>query len=148
MGLLSTGQVFTQEWIDGLKAIPTQFMTATLKIALPQARAIYDPATNSYNVPPETVVYTGSARVTARRAALQQPLRENPTITQAVQFQIPIEGNDFDLRNNFSVTVQDSPLNPWLLKYAYRVHEFVDSSNPIERTFWCIVDQEVVYPNG
>ncbi len=120
-------------------------MAATIQIALPDGKPVYDPDTNTYSLPPETVVYAGKARVTPRRAALQQPLRENPTITQAVQFQIPIDdGISFDLRTNYKVTVVSAPLNPTLLKYSYVVHEIADSSNPIERTFWCIVDEEVV----
>lgn len=137
--------MFTQEWVDGLKEIPKRFMAATIQIVLPGSDPVYDPDTDSYVVPDPTVLYEGPARITPRRSALPQPLRDNPTVTQTVQFQIPIDtGNDFDLRNNHRVIVTDSPLNRWLENYTYTVWEIVDSSNPIERTFWCIVDQEVV----
>lgn len=142
MGLLNQGTVFTQEWVDGLKAIPAQFMPCSIQIAEEAETPLWDEQTRTYIVN-RPVLYSGPARVTPRRGALQQPLRENPTIIQHVQFQIPIDEYDFDLRNNCLVLVQSSPLNPRLLNYAYRVNELVDSGNPIEYTFWCIVDQEV-----
>lgn len=144
MGLLSTSVVFNQAWVDGLKAVPAKFMNVTIDIHDGNAVATWNPATLSYDVTGGALLYSGPARVTPRRGALSQPLRENPTVTQHVQFQIPIDRYDFDLRNKCSVVVTDSPLNPTLLSYAYRVHEIVDSGNPIEYTFWCIVDQEVV----
>lgn len=144
VGLLNTSSVFTQEFIDGLKAIPAKFMSATVKISRRDAQPQWDPETGTYTTPSDTVLYEGPARVTPRRAALQQPIRENPTVIQNVQFQIPIDGYDFDLRTNCLVTVTNAPLNPTLTKYAYRVHEIVDSSNPIEYTFWCVVDEEVI----
>jgi hypothetical protein len=144
MGLLSAGPVFTQEWVDGLKAIPAKFMPCTIRIYRQTVAPVWNPEITGYSPAVEEDLYVGAARVTPRRGALNKPLRENPTVTQTVQFQIPIDGYDFDLRNDCIVQVISSPLNEVLTDYSYRVHEVVDSGNPIEYTFWCIVDQEVV----
>src|SRR5690606_33932916 len=98
MGLLSTGGVFTTEFIDNLKAIPAKFMSATVKISRRDAQTQSDAETGSYTAPTDTVLYEGAARVTPRRAAIQQPIREHPTVIQNVQLQIPIDGYDFDLQ--------------------------------------------------
>jgi hypothetical protein len=66
------------------------------------------------------------------------------TTAQTVLFSIPVTENDLDLRTDLLADVTVSPLNPDLVHYQYTIAQIMDSSNPIERTFFCTVNQEVV----
>ena len=48
-----------------------------------------------------------------------------------------------DVRPKHRVRVIECEKNPVLESYEYVVFEVVDSSNPVEQTFWARVDQEV-----
>lgn len=136
---------FTPEWVNGLKHVPEAYMdSATIQITEEGAgEPVY--LDGQWTAPPPVIIYDGPARVTPRRTALQHPIPGNTTNTQVVQFQIPIDDVDFDLRPKMhNVTVTACANNPRLLNYLFTVSEVVDSSAPIEYTFWCAVDQNLV----
>jgi hypothetical protein len=148
MGLLSqfyTGQLFTQAWVDALKGTPEQGMVATIELYEPNTgEALYDEETGEYVSEP-TILYTGKARVQPMRSARQGGVQGNDSYSQVVQFQIPIDqGKLIDIRPKHRVKVTAAPLNPMLTKYLYAVSEVLDSSNPLERTFYATVNLETV----
>lgn len=148
MGLLNahyTGQLFTQAWVNAIKGTPEKGMTATIKLYDPTITdAVYDPATNTY-VNTTEPLYEGKARVQPLRSSRQINQAGNPSYGQVVQFQIPIdEGKLLDIRPRHRVEVTACDLNPALMNFLYAVHEVMDSSNPVERTFVCTVNLETV----
>lgn len=94
----------------------------------------------------ELKAYAGPARVQPRRAAQEKANNSSDTTVQVVQFQVALapDATPLDIRPKHRVRVTDCELNPVLTKYEYVVYEVVDSSNPLEQTFWARVDQEVV----
>lgn len=136
--------MFTPEWVDMLAPSAESGMAAKIKLFWP-GESVYDPVQNEY-VPDgtEEVIYTGKARVQPFRMEIQRYQISNPTSVQNVRVQIPIsEGIDLDIMNGMTMHVTSAELMPVLKNYVYTVSAVVDSSNPFERTFQCVVDQEV-----
>lgn len=143
MGLIGTaGLLFTQEWVDGLKGVPESGMAAQIKIIIPGEDTGWDEATNTPITAPDVVLYTGKARVQPIRSANQKAVPTNSTSVQTVLFSIPIAVKSLALKLHYQVRVIDSPLNPTLTSYVYVLSEVLDSSNPLEKTFYCTVDLE------
>lgn len=145
MGLLNS-TYFTQEWADGLKGAVSAYTTgATILIARTIGKPVLDPVTGLPSAPGRDVLYEGAARVTPRRASSVRLVPMNTTTIQSVQFQISIgEDGPLDIRPGMILEVNECELNPVLTTYMYSIDEIVDSSNPIEQTFWAKVDNEVV----
>lgn len=146
MGLSTNrGPLFSQAWVDGLKQVPESAMVGTVQFYDPETgAAVYDPVTNSYVTVPSVV---GPASIPARvqpvRSAAQRNNLANDTTVQTVLVSIPIDiGLNLDLRPKHRAKVLTSPLMPVLSSFVYVVREIMDSTNPIERTFYFSVDQE------
>ena len=94
----------------------------------------------------EVKIYDGPARVQPRRVAQEKANNSSDTTVQVVQFQVALapDATPLDIRPKHRVRVTECGLNPVLTKYDYVVYEVMDSSNPLEQTFWARVDQEVV----
>lgn len=108
------------------------------------AEAVYDPDTNTYITVPD-ILLTCKARVQPIRSAAVKDRAADSTTVQAVLVSIPIElGKNLDLRPRHRAKVLESPLLPVLTKFIFVVREVLDSSNPIERTFYFDVNQEAV----
>lgn len=143
MGLIGTaGLIFTQEWVDGLKHVPESGMAATIRIFVPGKETGWDSTTNTPILAPDVVIYEDKARVQPIRAASQKAVPTNTTSVQTVLFSIPIENKALDLKMSYQVRVLEAPLNPTLVKFKYVLSELLDSSNPLEKTFYCTVDLE------
>lgn len=135
------GQVFTPEWVAALRGAPENGMAATGRVYRAR-RGDYDPTTNTY---PLTYDYniTTKMRVQPLRSATPRIVPNNTTDVQTVLFSVPIDTLvGVDLRTGDQVRVTDAPLNPVLANYTYVVFEIMDSSNPVERTFLCRMDEE------
>jgi len=132
--------IFTQEWVDALKGTPESAMAAKVRIYT-QGELVYVPGENEYIVE-EITHYSGKARVQPIRMEVQTFQTGNPTSIQNIRVQLPI-GANFDIRLGMVVQVTSAPLNPVLEEYIYNISKVADSSNPIERTFQCTIDQEV-----
>lgn len=132
--------IFTPQWVEMLAPTAEAAMAATVKIYRVADRE-YNPETHKYDT---TTVdyYTGKARIQPIRMEVQTHLTGNPTSYQNIRVQIPIAAN-FDIRLGMKMKVTAAPLNPVLTNYTYEVSKIADSSNPIERTFQCTIDQEV-----
>lgn len=144
------GPLFTTEWQSRYAAIVERSMVATIKVYIP-GPATYDPDTDTWSAS-ETVLYgvgtpigsDGRARVQPLRTARRADVPGDDTSVQTFLFSIPVRYNNIDFRPGHQVRVTASPLNTLLLKYEFVVSEVPDSSNPIERTFYCTMNQEVV----
>lgn len=135
--------IFTQEWVDALTPGRQSAMPCKVSIYVLGERT-YIEETNSYEYV-KTVVYDGIARVQPLRSAQQRILPNDNTFVQQVLISVPISvTKDTDFRLGFQARVSEAPLMPSLTKYQYVMQEFMDSGNPIERTFLFTVDEEMV----
>lgn len=143
MGLIGAADlIFTQEWVDGISHVPEKGMAGKIRIFIPGKQEGWDSATNTPILTPEVEVYNGKARIQPVRAASPKAVPTNSTTVQTVLFSIPIAFKDLDLKTFYQVTVLEAPRNPALTKFKYVMGESLDSSNPIEKTFYCTVDLE------
>lgn len=144
MGLRSNSrELFSQDWVDALKGVPNRGMKATILLYNPKiSQSVYDPETDEW-VDVTQTLYEGKARVQPLRSANRTQQGGNETTVQSTLISIPIDDAlALDIRPGYQVDVLTAPLNPSLLGYQLVVSEIMDSSNPIERTFMCTVDQE------
>lgn len=146
VGLKSLSRdLFSPAWVEALRGAPESAMDAVVRVYDPNtANAILDKTTNTYSNN-FTVVYDGIARLQPLRSVTQQNNAGNPTTVQTVLFSIPIAYKTLQLRPGLQATVLSSELNPSLVNYQYVISEIIDSSNPIEKTFLCTVDQEITF---
>lgn len=131
MGLSRTDltSVFTQTWVDALKAVPELGMSATVTISDPStAESTWAPGTGLVTSPDEW--YSGIARI--------QPIRSSTygegTRYQALRVSIPVDNTRPAARVGFTLKVDSAPLNPELEEYLAVCTEVADGSNPLERT--------------
>ncbi len=148
MGLTRKPQpLFTQAWVDGLRAVPEAGMTARFKISTTK-RGPWDSVTDSKPIIEHTVYYEGPARVQPLRTATRRTTEGNDTTVQPILVSIPISTEEYPdiLSTDFAVgmegEVTSSPLNPALLLVKMRLSEFSDSSNPFEKTLMFNLNQE------
>lgn len=137
--------LFSEAWQDHYRVVPERGMKGKIKIVdLDLSEETYVESQNDY-VTVEHVSYTGKARVQPLRSARNVNGPGNDTTVQDVLFSVPIKSAPANLRPlRFHVYVTEAPLNPDLTRMLFVVHEVVDSTNPLERTFICKVNQEVV----
>jgi hypothetical protein len=135
--------IFSPAFVEALRGAPEAAMDAVVRVFDPMTiQAVLDPETNTYSNT-FTPLYTGIGRVQPLRSANQTTDAGNATTVQNVLFSIPISNKALDLRPGLQATVLSSELNPVLTKYQYVIKEIIDSSNPIEKTFLCTVNQEI-----
>lgn len=134
--------LFSQAWVEALRGTTEAGMIATVRF-FTLGEAVYNPDTDTWT-PNETEIYEGPARVQPLRTATQRNAPGNETTVQAVLFSIPISNKALDLRPEAQGEVLVADLMPALTTYQYVVTEIMDSSNPVERTFLCSVNQETV----
>lgn len=140
--VLNRPSLFSYQWQASLKSVPEQAMVAQVEITDPKAsQGIYDPVTGEWtsgSVP----LYSGKARVQPLRSASRASIPGASTTTQTILISLPVETLSIPLEVSYLLKVTNGGLNPDLLRYQYRIKELMDSSNPIERTIMCEVDQE------
>lgn len=135
------GSIFTQGMVDAMRPSVTSVMAAEGRIYRAE-RGPYDPETNDF---PLTYIYdiTSKMRVQPLRSATPRIIPNNTTDVQTVLVSVPIGAlGTTDVRTGDQVRVTSAPLNPVLTKYTYIVFEIMDSSNPLERTLLCRMDEE------
>lgn len=145
MGLNSLYRdLFNPAFVAATRRAPESAMNAVVRVFDPQTyKAVYNLETNDYTLVDLKPLYDGIARIQPLRSAGQVADPGNPTTVQAVQLQIPISNKTLDLRTGLQMFVLVCDLNPTLLNYKYVLSETMDSSNPIEKTFLCTVNQEL-----
>jgi hypothetical protein len=134
---------FTQAWVDSLKHIPEIAMVASITVSRPgTGTRTYDADTDTWTTTPDTVIYSGKARVQPIRSDVAKERPGDTTKVMAIRFSIPAGSINTDIFYKDEVRVTSSPLNTTLLDYVYYVTDPLDSSNPIEKTFHAEVDLE------
>ena len=142
----SKDDYFNSAWQDSIAPTLGKYLAgATIQVFLPgTGESVFDPETGEYMYPNnEVIVYEGPARVQPRRSTQEKSNNSTDATVQAVQFQVALSGSPKDVRPKHRVRVIECEKNPVLESYEYVVFEVVDSSNPVEQTFWARVDQEV-----
>ena len=142
----SKDDYFNSAWQDSIAPTLGKYLAgATIQVFLPgTGESVFDPETGEYTYPNnEVIVYEGPARVQPKRSAQEKSNNATDAPVQAVQFQVALSGGPKDVRPKHRVRVTECEKNPVLESYEYVVFEVVDSSNPVEQTFWARVDQEV-----
>lgn len=142
----SKDDYFNSAWQDSIAPTLGKYLAgATIQVFLPgTGESVFDPETGDYTYPNnEVIVYEGPARVQPRRSTQEKSNNSTDATVQAVQFQVALSGSPKDVRPKHRVRVIECEKNPVLESYEYVVFEVVDSSNPVEQTFWARVDQEV-----
>ena len=142
----SKDDYFNSAWQDSIAPTLGKYLAgATIQVFLPgTGESVFDPETGEYTYPNnEVIVYEGPARVQPRRSTQEKSNNSTDATVQAVQFQVALPGSPKDVRPKHRVRVIECKKNPVLESYEYVVFEVVDSSNPVEQTFWARVDQEV-----
>lgn len=126
--------IVSQTWVDHVSKTPERFMAGTVEFL--------DPVTR-------TVLLTTKARIQPVRSGNPKPNNVVDTQQQTVLVSIPIAvGKNLDLRPKHRAAVTQCLNNPTLTKFLYVVQEVMDSSNPVERTFYFTVDIEVEVDDG
>lgn len=146
MALPELPSLFNSRWQQRYARIVERSMNVTIEIFVP-GEATHDIQTDTWSQS-ETVLYTGKARAQPLRTARKESVPGNSTSSLPYLFSIPVRYNDIDLRPDQQVRVLVSPLNPQLPLFQYVIYEVGDSGNPIERTFYASVDQEVIVNGG
>ena len=142
----SKDDYFNSAWQDSIAPTLEKYLAgATIQVFLPgTGESVFDPETGEYTYPNnEVIVYEGPARVQPRRSTQEKSNNAADATVQAVQIQVALSGSPKDVRPKHRVRVIECEKNPVLESYEYVVFEVVDSSNPVEQTFWARVDQEV-----
>lgn len=142
MSLGTSRPLFTQAWVDGLRASVESAMVATITIYVVVGEPAYNPTTDTWTES-RTTYYTGKARIQPIRSTQVAEAPGNTSSIQGVRVQIPVTELSDDLRPGMRLDVTASPLNATLLDFSYVISDVVDSSNPIERTLEAKIDQEV-----
>lgn len=135
--------LFSQRWVDGLAPIAESAMSAIIRVFIPGQGRVYDVDTDTWTNTPDTVLYTGPARVQPIRSAREARATGDSTTVQSIRFQVPVSSG-LTVRPDTQVRVTACTLSPALLTYQYVIRDTAESSNPFEITFEATVNNETV----
>lgn len=135
--------LFSDEWAEGLRFSVESGMIASVHLFEPGGEGVWDPSINDWTEPTPVTLYEGKARVQPIRAAADKSVPGNATTVQTVLLSVPREATALDIRPGQQVRVTSAAMNPQLTEFLFVVHEVLDSSNPLEKTLYCKVNQEV-----
>ena len=139
MGLLKAEpELFSQAWVDENKDVPESAMNCAITITRITGTGAWDPVTGTVSSTTTTVLTT-KARIQPLRSSVPKEVPGNDTFTQVMLVSYPVEYTQ-QIRVGDIVKVTSSSLNPDLLRRPFKVKEFMDSGNILERTIQCEVD--------
>ena len=139
MGLLKTEpELFTQEWVDENKDVPESAMNCVITITRITGTGAWNPETGTVTSTVTTILTT-KARIQPLRSSVPKEVPGNDTFTQVMLVSYPVEYTQ-EIRVGDIVKVTSAPQNPDLLRRPFKVKEFMDSGNILERTIQCEVD--------
>lgn len=139
MGLLKAEpELFSQEWVDENKDVPESAMNCAIMITRITGTGAWDPVTGTVSSTTTTVLTT-KARIQPLRSSVPKEVPGNDTFTQVMLVSYPVEYTQ-EIRVGDIVKVTSAPRNPDLLRRLFKVKEYMDSGNIIERTIQCEVD--------
>ena len=139
MGLLKPEPaLFTQEWVDENKDVPESAMNCQISITRITGTGAWNPETGEVTSTTTTVLTT-KARIQPLRSSVPKEVPGNDTFTQVMLVSYPVEYTQ-EIRVGDIVKVTSAPQNPDLLRRPFKVKEYMDSGNILERTIQCEVD--------
>lgn len=139
MGLLKPEPaLFTQEWVNENKVVPESAMNCQITITRVTGTGAWNPETGTVTST-STTILTTKARIQPLRSSVPKEVPGNDTFTQVMLVSYPVEYTQ-EIRVGDIVKVTSSSLNPDLLRRPFKVKEFMDSGNILERTIQCEVD--------
>jgi len=139
---VSRAPLFSIAWQDKYRSVPERGMICEV--------VVYSVDSQTYDLEDDlwtettTTYIADKARVQPLRNANETPVPGNATSLQTVLVSVPLTNNAVSLEPGLQMRVLVSPLNPRLLDAVYVVSQIMDSSNPLEVTFYCTADQEKV----
>lgn len=139
MGLLKAEpELFSQAWVDENKDVPESAMNCAITITRITGTGAWNPETGTVTSTTTTVLTT-KARIQPLRSSVPKEVPGNDTFTQVMLVSYPVEYTQ-EIRVGDIVKVTSSPQNPDLLRRPFKVKEYMDSGNILERTIQCEVD--------
>ena len=139
MGLLKAEpELFSQAWVDENKDVPESGMNCAITITRITGTGAWNPETGTVTSTTTTVLTT-KARIQPLRSSVPKEVPGNDTFTQVMLVSYPVEYTQ-EIRVGDIVKVTSAPRNPDLLRRPFKVKEFMDSGNILERTIQCEVD--------
>ena len=139
MGLLKAEpELFSQAWVDENKDVPESAMNCAITITRITGTGAWDPMTGTVSSTTTTVLTT-KARIQPLRSSVPKEVPGNDTFTQVMLASYPVE-HTAEIRVGDIVKVTSAPRNPDLLRRPFKVKEYMDSGNILERTIQCEVD--------
>ena len=139
MGLLKAEpELFSQAWVDENKDVPESAMNCAITITRITGTGAWKPETGTVTSTTTTVLTT-KARIQPLRSSVPKEVPGNDTFTQVMLVSYPVEYTQ-EIRVGDIVKVTSSPQNPDLLRRPFKVKEYMDSGNILERTIQCEVD--------
>lgn len=94
---------------------------------------------------PDVDIISGNVRIQPVRSSVYFKHLDADTTAQVVLISFNHETvGDYDVRPKHRIEVTECELNTVNTKFYYSLQEVMDSGNPLERTFYCQVDTEVV----
>jgi len=139
--VLKSRPLFSLAWQARHATQPERAMIAA--IAIYEVEKTYNSTTDTWDEE-VTTWYTGKARVQPISSATPTSTPGNATSVQKTLFSIPVAQMALELRLKLQTVVTASPLNTSLLAYTFVISEVLDSTNPIEKTFYCTSNLETV----
>ena len=139
MGLLKAEpELFSQAGVDENKDVPESAMNCAITITRITGTGAWNPETGTVTSTTTTVLTT-KARIQPLRSSVPKEVPGNDTFTQVMLVSYPVEYTQ-EIRVGDIVKVTSSPQNPDLLRRPFKVKEYMDSGNILERTIQCEVD--------
>lgn len=114
---------------------------AEIQIVDPNTRDLeWNPTTNTYSNNPESVLWSGSARVQPIRTPLDVNMEFMRSGKREIRIQIPYASNLPDFQPGMRVRVTSSPVEHILEGFVYVIRSAINSSYGWNRTIECEVD--------
>lgn len=83
------------------------------------------------------------ARIQPVRSATRRDINGNETEVKTFLIALSNEHNTANIKTGYKVTVQSTDIPTALTNYVLYVSDYANSTNPIERAFYCVMDQEI-----
>jgi hypothetical protein len=131
----------TRTYADGVYNIWKTRETCAIEIYTPASDGLgnYNPVTKQYEPLPDTIEWSGPARVTAVRSGEREYLPGADMVGQTYQFQIKWDA-DILPTDAMRARVTDGGPQPDLEEYVYYIREAFNSGEDFEKTFYATVN--------
>lgn len=137
--------VLSNAALEGLAPVLDDTRKAIIDIIKPnQTTGEFDFETGEYvGGDPEIILADVRARIQPVRAAVRRDVTGNETTVKAVLVTIGFQYNTLNITTDMKVVIKSTDLPTALPAYEFYVNDYANSSNPLERAFYCTLNQEV-----